>query len=175
MPKSKQQKKRIVKKLAKELSDAKSVVMADYHGLSVMETEELRKQLREQGGVFRVVKNSLAKLAIEKSDLDVETPSYGGPTAFAIGHTDEVAPAKVLHDFAKKHDALELKNGLLGNKPLALEEVQSLAKLPSKEEMLAKTVGTIKAPITGFVNVLGGNLRGLITVLSQVRDSKGDA
>lgn len=174
MAKSRQQKKKIIEKLTKELSASKSVVMADYQGLSVHETEDLRRQLHEQGAVLRVVKNKLAAIALENSDLDASLDATG-QTAYAIGLEDEVAPAKVLYDFAKKHEALELKSGLLGSKELSLEEVQSLAQLPSKEEMIAKTVGTIKAPITGFVNVLGGNLRGFVSVLGQIRDAKSEA
>ena len=175
MPKSKSQKNKIVEKLTKELSASKSVVFADYQGLTVTELQELRMQLREKGAVLRIVKNSLSAVAMRESDLDVEYDKPEGPTAFAIGLEDEVAPAQVLHEFAKKHEALELQSGLLGTKVLALEEVKELALLPSKEQMIAKTVGTIKAPITGFVNVMSGNLRGLMTVLGSIRDAKGDA
>ncbi|MCA9375642.1 MAG: 50S ribosomal protein L10 [Candidatus Doudnabacteria bacterium] len=174
MAKTRQQKKKIIEKLTKELSASKSVVMADYQGLTVEETEELRNQLYAQGAVLRVVKNKLAAIALKESELDA-TLDATGQTAYAIGLEDEVAPAKILYDFAKKHEALELKSGLLGNKVMTLEEVQALAQLPSKEEMIAKTVATIKAPITGFVTVMGGNLRGLVQVLAQVRDAKGDA
>lgn len=173
MPKTRKQKEEIVKKLADKINKSKSLVFSNYQGLTVNEIQELKSQGREQDVEFNVVKNSLFKIAQKNSDLkDVEVEDWTGPKAVAFGYEDEVAPAKLLHTFAKEHKALELLSGILDNKLLSGEEVTALAKLPSKDELIAKTVGTIKAPITGFVNVLVGNMRGLINVLNAVKDTK---
>ncbi len=172
MPKTRRQKDRIVEELVVDFSTAKSLVTAGYRGLTVKQLEELRTKLREQGAGFRVVKNSLAAIAAKKANLTVELPGVEGQTAFAFGMGDEVAPAKVLYEFGRKNEALEIRAGVLDGQALSKADVLMLAKLPSRQEMLAKTVGTLQAPIAGFVNVLAGNLRGLVTVLSAVRDAK---
>lgn len=169
MAKSKQQKKEIIAELTEKLDRAKSVVLTKYHGLSVKDVHELRGQMRPQAVDYQIVKNSLLKVAWDGSALkDVKLDKPAGPVAVALGYDDEVAPAKLVYEFAKKHKLPEITGGVLENKMLSKEEVESLAKLPSKIELIAKTVGTIKAPLTGFVNVLAGNLRGLVYVLNAI-------
>ena len=173
MSKTRKQKENSVKDLTDKLNKSKSMVFVDYHGLTVNEVQELKSQGKEQDVDYSVVKNSLFKIALKNSDLKgIKLEDFSGPRAVAFGYEDEVAPAKVLHSFAKKHKAMELIGGVLGDKLLDIKEITSLAKLPSRDELLAKTVGTIKAPITSFVNVLSGNLRNLINVLNAVKDNK---
>ena len=173
MAKSKQQKEEIVAELTDKLNQAKSVVLTNYQGLTVGEVQELRQQMKEQAVDYHVVKNTLFNVSWEKSDLkDVKLKKQDGPVAVALGYEDEVAPAKLCWEYAKEHKSLELSSGVLENKLLTKEEVESLAKLPSKDELIAKTVGTIKAPLSGFVNVLAGNLRGLVGVLNAIKEEK---
>ncbi|MDD3887157.1 MAG: 50S ribosomal protein L10 [Patescibacteria group bacterium] len=173
MAKTREQKEKMVKETTDKLNKAKSLIFANFTGLKVNEVQELKKEARKQDVEFSVVKNSLFKLALKNSDKkDVKVEEFKGPRAVAFGYSDEVAPAKILHTFAKKHKVMQLLGGILDKALLSTKEVANLAKLPSKEEMLAKTVGTIKAPITSFVNVMAGNLRGLINVLNAVKDKK---
>ncbi len=161
-----------VKELEKEFSKAKSMVVTDYIGLDVAEMTELRAKLREAGVDYKVVKNTLAKIAANNSDLSEITEFFSGPTAIAFGIEDVVSPAKILDDFAEEHEVLEIKGGYLNGEVISKEKVESLAKIPSREELLAKAFASMKAPITGFVNVLSGNMRNLVSVLSQIKDQK---
>src|SRR6056297_1460260 len=161
-----------VKELEKEFSKAKSMVMTDYIGLDVAEMTELRSKLREAGVDYKVVKNTLAKIAANNSDLSEINDFFRGPTAIAFGIEDVVSPAKVLDEFAKDHDVLEIKGGYLNEEIIDKQKVESLAKIPSREELLAKAFASMKSPITGLVNVLSGNMRNLVSVLSQIKDQK---
>ena len=173
MPKSKQQKTAIVKDLSDRLSKSKSLVFTKYHGLKVSEIRELRGKMQEQGADYSVVKNSLLKVAWDKSELkDAKLEKQAGPLAVAFGYEDEVAPAKLCWQFARKHKALEITGGILDKDLLTKEAVVNLAKLPSKNELIAKVVGSIGAPLSGLVNVLVGNLRGLVNVLSAIKEQK---
>ena len=173
MPKTRKQKEEDVKVLVEDMNSAKSLVMTNYQGLTVKELEELRSKMREQGVIYKVIKNTLFEVARSKSELkDIEIEEQNGQVAIAFGMEDEVSPAKTVFDFSKGHKSMEILAGILDGKYLAKIEVEALAKLPSRDELLAKTVGTIKAPITGFVNVLAGNLRGLLNVLNSIKDNK---
>lgn len=173
MPKSKKQKEEIVKDLTDRLNKSKSLVFTKYHGLTVSDIRELRGQMKEQGADYGVVKNTLMKVALDKSDLkEVKLEKQSGPLAVAFGYEDEVAPARLCWQFAKSHKTLELTGGVLESDLLSKEEVENLAKLPSKDELIAKAVGSIGAPLSGFVNVLAGNLRGLVGTLNAIKDQK---
>ncbi len=161
-----------VKELEKEFSKAKSMVMTDYIGLDVAEMTELRSKLREAGVDYKVVKNTLATIAANNSDLSEINDFFRGPTAIAFGIEDVVSPAKILDEFSEDHEVLEIKGGYLNGEVISKEKVESLAKIPSREELLAKAFASMKAPITGFVNVLSGNMRNLVSVLSQIKDQK---
>lgn len=172
MAKTRQQKEAIVAKLVEDMREAKSVVAVDYQGLGVAQLTDFRAQLRDAGARMHVLKNSLAARALQESGLEDAPEVPQGPMAYVFGFEDEVAPAKVSFEFAKKTKKLEFKGGWLGETKLSPEDLKALAQLPSKDELIAKTVGTIKAPLTGFVNVLAGNVRGLVTVLGAIRDQK---
>lgn len=173
MAKSRQQKEEIVEKLVITLKETKAFVLSDYQGMSVKDVQGLRKNLKEKDGEFTVVKNKLFKIALEKADIDpAGFGTFSGPIALSTSKSDEVAPAKDTYDFSKTIETLEIRSGYLEGKVLAKEEVEALAQLPSREQLIAQTVGTIKAPLTGFVNVLAGNARGLVTVLKAISDQK---
>jgi large subunit ribosomal protein L10 len=133
---------------------------------------ELRKQLREAGVDFKVVKNTLATIAANDVEMNNMTEFFSGPTAIAFGEEDAVSPAKILVEFAKDHEVIEIKAGILNGELISKEKVESLAEIPSREVLLAQAFAGMKAPLTGLVNVLQGNIRGLVQVLGQIRDQK---
>ncbi len=166
------EKEAVVKELTDKFSSAKSLVITDYLGLNVAEMTELRSKLREAGVEFKVVKNTLATIAANDVEMEEMTEYFSGPTAIAFGEDDAVSPAKVLVEFAKDHEVLEIKAGLLNGEMISKEKVESLAEIPSREELLAKAFASMKAPLTGLVNVLQGNIRGLVQVLNQIKEEK---
>ena len=120
-----------------------------------------------------MVKKTLLRKAFEKLGLPADKiDSWQGNISLAVSEKDEVAPAKLIAKFIKDNENMAILGGLLGQEWMEVDRVQSLAKLPSKEELIAKTVGTIKAPLNGLVNVLAGNLRGLVNVLNAIKDQK---
>lgn len=170
MPKSKQQKEQIVKELAEKIASAKCLVIASQDGLTVAASQELREKCRKEQVDFISVKKTLLELALKNSDYsDAKIEEMAGSLAVAMSANDEVAPARILNDFAKTHEHVLFRGGLLDGRLVGVDEIKWLANLPSRIELLAKAVGSIKAPISGFVNVLAGNLRGLINVLSAIK------
>ncbi len=173
MAKTKEQKKKEVDKLKARLEEAKGVVFVDYRGLTVKEVEELRKNLRANKVDYLVAKKTLAKIALDESgQKDIDVKKLEGQMAIAFGLEDEVMPAKLLFTFAKEHQALKLLGGIVEGQYFEQEQIVSLAQLPTKKELLAQAVGSIKAPISGFVQVLRGNLQSLIYVLKAISESK---
>lgn len=173
MAKSRQQKEVSVKDLTEKFQRMKSVVFSTFAGLSVKDSTQLRQTLRDQGIDYVVAKKSLMKRALADAKLDATIiDQVAGGSALAFGFEDEVMPAKLLATFAKDHEVVKLVGGVVNGEYLDESRIGALAKLPSREELVAKTVWTIKAPLTGFVNVLAGNLRGLITVLQAIKDKQ---
>ncbi len=140
-------KKVIVDEIADKLKAAKTTVVVDYRGLNVAEVTELRKQLREAGIEFKVYKNSLTRRAAEASELAGLNDALTGPNAIAFSNEDVVAPAKILNDFAKKHEALEIKAGVIEGNVASLEDIKALAELPSREGLLSMLLSVLQAPI----------------------------
>lgn len=167
------EKEAAVAEIQEKLSSSQSVILADYRGLNVQEATELRKKLREVGVEFKVAKNTLTKLAAKNAAIEGLDDLLEGPIALAFGYDDPVAPAKVLAEFAKDHQNLELKGGVLEGKVIDLNMVNSLAKLPSKEALLAQVAGLLQAPIRNLVNVLSAPLRNTVYVLEAVRKKQG--
>ncbi|MFA7253444.1 MAG: 50S ribosomal protein L10 [Patescibacteria group bacterium] len=172
MAKTREKKEELIARLEEEISGAKAAVLVDYKGLKVKETEDLRNALREKGISFNVAKNSLVKIALKKNGITFEEGIFKKPIAIAFGKNDEVAAAKEIDLFAKKHEAMEILGGILEKKMIDAEMVKKLASLPSREELLAKMVGSIASPLSGMVNVLAGNLRGLVNVLKAVNNKQ---
>ncbi|MFC1598944.1 50S ribosomal protein L10 [Patescibacteria group bacterium] len=173
MPKTKDQKKQIVDDLVDKLSTFKSAVFTDYKGLTVAEAQEIRKLCKEQGAEYLVAKKTLMQLALDNAEIkDVDIIKMEGNIALILGFEDEVAPAKIAANFAKDHKSLKLLGGIMENKFIDLAQVEVLSKIPSKAELLAKLVGSLNSPVSGFVNVLAGNLRGLVRVLDAIKEQK---
>ncbi|MEN8906089.1 MAG: 50S ribosomal protein L10 [Clostridiales bacterium] len=177
MPSAKvlEKKKQEVLELSKEFKEAKSLILADYRGLTVEEDTEMRKALRKEGIKYKVIKNRLTIFAVKECGLDGLEEHLKGPTAVAISITDLVAPAKVLSEYAKKYDNLELKVGVVEGEVIDKNKIKSLAELPSKEELITRVVRGFNAPITGLVTVLNGNLKNLAVVLSAIAEKKDKA
>ena len=172
MKQTKEQKEILVKDLAEKLKASKAVVFSDYKGLEVKDMTALRRELRASGIELKVLKKTLINLAFKEAGIEMDVKKLEGQIAIAVSSGDEVAAAKIIAKAAKANENLKIAGGILGVKELSADEVNALAKLPSKEELLAKLVGTLNAPVSGFVNVLAGNLRGLVQVLKAVADSK---
>jgi large subunit ribosomal protein L10 len=165
-------KKQVVKELSEKIKSSKSIVFADYRGLTVEQDTELRTALRKAGVDYKVVKNTLTKLAANENGLNDLEPHFNGPTSMASSDEDSIAPAMVMVEFAKKYEKLELKVGVIEGKILDVKGIEAIASLPSKEELLAKALGSLKSPITGLVNVLNGNIRGLVIALNAIAEKQ---
>ncbi|WP_059174117.1 50S ribosomal protein L10 [Bacillus sp. FJAT-27445] len=142
-----EQKKLIVDEIAGKFKNSVTSVVVDYRGLNVAQLTELRKQLREAGIEFKVYKNSMSRRAAEASELAGLNESLTGPNAIAFSPEDVVAPAKIINDFAKKNDALEIKAGVIEGNVATAEEIKALAELPSREGLLSMLLSVLQAPI----------------------------
>lgn len=149
-----EQKKQAVAELAEKLKAAQAGVLVDYRGLTVEEDTNLRKKLREAGVEYKVVKNTLTRFAANEVGLTGLDDELNGPTALAISADDPVAPAKVISDFAKSNECLKIKAGFLDGAVISLDEVNKLAKTPSRETLIAQIMGSLNAPISNLVRTL---------------------
>lgn len=165
-------KKENVQEIQKNIENAQAVVLVDYRGLNVSQLTELREKYREAGVEYKVYKNTMMRFAFKEAGLEDFNKNLTGPNAVAFGYDDPVAVAKITSDFAKEHEQLEIKAGIVDGKIIDLAGVNSLASLPSKEQLLGQVVRGLNSPIQGFANVLTGNLRGLVTALAAIRDQK---
>lgn len=172
MAKTRKQKEGVLEAVSADVVAAKAMVFTGYHGLSVPEVETLRRALRAEKVSYRVIKKTLLQKAFGAGQIDIDAKGLGPDLAVAFGLADEVAAAKILAKFQKEHEALKIYGGLLENKFIDKAAVMSLAKLPSKQELYAKLVGTINAPVSGFVNTLAGVTRSFVNVLNAIKDSK---
>ena len=166
------EKKKLVQEVTEKMKEAKSLVVTDYRGLNVEEVTELRDQLREQGVEYKVIKNTLARMAAKDAEIEGLDELLKGPNAIAFGMEDAVSPAKVLSDFAEDHDILEIKGGLLDKEYIGPEKVKELADIPPRDVLLSMVLQGMKGPISGLVNALGDNLRKLVYVLNAIKDEK---
>ena len=159
-----------VAELKELLANSQAVVLVNYCGLTVSEDTELRKQMREAGVKYMVAKNTFTRIAAKEAGIEGLDGMLENNTALAFAAEDPVAPAKIAYEFSKKHEKLEIKGGLLNGAVIGTDEIKALADLPSREELLAKLVGSMQAPISGFVNVLHGTLRNFVYVLDAIPD-----
>lgn len=166
MAKTRQQKEETVKNLTEKFQKAKSVVFADYKGLTMKQLSDLRDKLRDQNAEFTITKNSLLKHVMTKADFD-------GPTAALFAYDDQITPIKTLVKALKDAAIGKIKMGFLGAEALDESKIQYLASLPSRDELRGQTVGILVAPLQGMVSVLQGNLRNLVYALSEFQKQKG--
>ena len=149
-----EQKKQVVAELIETLKSAQAGVLVDYRGITVEQDTKLRTKLREAGVEYKVVKNTLTRFAANEVGFQELDEQLNGPTALAVSTTDAVAPAKVISDFAKEVEALQIKAGFVDGKVISLDEVKQLADTPSREVLLAKIMGSLNAPISKLVRTL---------------------
>ena len=147
-------KKVVVEEITGKFNDSQSAVVVEYRGLSVAEVTELRKALREEDVEFKVYKNKLVQRATESAGYAEINDKLVGPNAIAFGHSDAVAPARVLANFAKDHEALVIKAGIVEGKVLEVEEINEIAKLPGREGMYSMLLGMLQAPVSKFARVV---------------------
>ena len=169
-----EKKKQQVAELAESLKGACIGVIVDYKGISVSDDTKLRKELREAGCEYKVVKNTLLKLALKEAGIEGLENVLEGTTAIAVSKEDYVAGAKILCGFAdKSKDIFNVKAGFVDGNVVDAKGVKELAELPPKEVLVAKALGGLNAPITGFVTVLNGTMKGLVVALNAIAEKKG--
>lgn len=167
-----EQKKALVANLADKLKNSCAGVIVNYKGINVSDDTKLRKDLRESGVEYFVVKNTLLQRAAKEANLEGLEPVLEGTTAIAISKEDHVAAARVICKFAEGNDFFKAKAGFIEDKIINEREVNNLAKLPTKEVLVAKALGGLNAPISGFVTVLNGTLKGLVVALNAIAEKQ---
>ena len=168
-----QAKKEIVADLAGKLLNAVAGVVVDYKGITVADDTKMRAELRAAGVEYAVVKNTLLRLAVKEAGLEGLEDVLKGTSAIALSNEDPVVAAKILSKYADdKATPFSIKAGYVDGSVLNADGVNALAKLPSKEVLIAQTLGGLNAPISGFVNVLNANLRGLVIALNAIAEKQ---
>ncbi|HYF96525.1 MAG TPA: 50S ribosomal protein L10 [Patescibacteria group bacterium] len=171
---SRDKKEELVAEVSQLFKNSKLTVLANYSGLSVKQIQELRQSAKNNETKLKVVKNRLVLKAMDSVDTfkDTDKSIFKDQLLYAFNSDDEVAPAQVLANFAKKNKALEFVGAVTAEgEVLSVEDVKNLANLPSKDQLRSQLVGTIAAPLSGFVNVLAGNVRGVLNVLNARAES----
>lgn len=164
-----------ISEFAEGIGKATNAFLIDFKGITVPQVTELRKQVRESGSDYVVVKNTLALIAVKDSPLKALSAQFTGMTAVAYNATDAVALAKALTKFAKDVPAVQFKGALLNGQAVPASEIQNIANLPTREELVAKLLFLMQSPIRGLVTVLQANIRNLAVVLDQIAKQKETA
>jgi len=168
------QKQEITRDLRERFQRSKVVIVTDYKGLDVTSLNTLRRQLREAACEYQVVKNTLLVRAAEETDVALIKDNFKGPNAVALSFDDPVAPAKVLTEFAKNHDKLEIKVGVLNGKLLNAGDIKALAALPSREVLLSQVLAAMNGVAGSFVRVLSNIPQKMLNVLVAIREQKAE-
>lgn len=177
MPLTKEQKQNIIKDLKDKIDKQKSMAFVDFKSLKTKDISELKEKLNEADSTFKVAKKTLIEIAFKEKDINLDKKKLDGQTAIVFGFKDQFSPLKTVYKFLKENENLKILGGYVPEekekaeeyKFLESEQIMELAKLPSKQELLGQLVGSIKAPVSGFVSVLQGNIKGLIYVLSKAK------
>ncbi len=166
------EKEKIVRELSEKLRQAQATFVADYRGIGANSMVALRKRLREDDVEFKVVKNTLLRLAVKDTQYEPLTDYLKGPVAIAMSFGEASTAAKAITGFAEEEPNLKLIGGVLGGKPITVEDIKGLASLPSREELLAKVLGVLNNVPAGFVGVLAGVQRKLMYLLTAIKEKK---
>ena len=161
--------------LKETMQNAKGAVLTDYRGIKVAQDTKLRRKMREAGVQYSVIKNNMASIAAQEAGIEGLDDYLKGPLAMVSSDKDPVAAAKLISEFIKENRIMEIKGGLVEGKVIDADGVKALANLPSREVLLARLLGSMQSPITGFVTVLQGNIRNLVYALDAVRQQKESA
>ena len=169
---NKNEKTQAISELEAAIGKARNAFLIDFKGVTVPQVTELRKQVRETGSKYLVVKNTLALIALKDSPMIGMKDRFSGPTAVAYNSTDAVKLAKALTRFAKDVPAMQFKGAMLDGQVVPAEQIQTIASLPSREELISKLLFVLQSPIRGLATVLQANIRNLAVVLDQVAKQK---
>lgn len=164
----KSQKQDIIKDLKDRLEKQKIVIFTDFHGTSVAKAKTLRRSVKKENAEYKVAKKTLIDIALKESGLDAQTKELKGELGVLFGYGDQVAPAKALVKFGKEVETFKILGGILDGKVLSDKEVIALARLPSREILLAQLIGVLQGPIRGLVTVLSAPQRNLVVTLNQI-------
>lgn len=167
-----QAKQSVVSEILANINDAQSMLLVEYRGLTVQELTELRNKYREAGVTYKVYKNTMMSLALKEAGIEGFDEFLKGPNAMAFGMEDPASVARITRDFAKDHKNLIIKAGIVDGEVIGLDEIKSLADLPSREVLIARVLGGFNAPIQGFANVLTGTLSSLVYALDAIKEKK---
>src|SRR5215210_2258183 len=173
--KNREEKAQAISEFTEGIGSATNAFVLDFKGITVPQVTELRRQIRETGSEYVVIKNTLALIAVKDTPLTKLTNHFSGMTAVAYNTTDAVALAKVLTKFAKDVPTVQFKGAMLGGQVVAAKEIQNIANLPSREELVSKLLFMLQSPIRGLAIVLAANIRNLAVVIDQVRQQKETA
>lgn len=165
-------KREVIEEIKAKINGAQSIVLMSYQGLTAAQDTELRAKLREAGVEYKVLKNRLVRIAFNELGYTEFDKDLEGPTALAFGHADAVAPAKILCEYSAKFGKIAVKSGMVDHVAIDASGVKELAELPPKEVLVAKVLGMLQAPITGFVRVLNGTIGGLAIALKAIADKQ---
>ena len=163
------------KQIKEDLADVQAVWVVDYRGLTVKEAQELRRNIREAGAVMKVYKNTLMHIALKELDMADMDEILSGPSAFVFADGDPVASAKALRDFSKDNETLVIKGGIMDGKFVDAEAVKKIAALPSREELIAKLLGSLQNPMSQIVRVLNAPLEQVARTIGAIADQKNAA
>lgn len=166
---TKAQKQKIVSDLKEKIDRQKSIVFADFTGLKVKDLSALRRKMKAADGELKIAKKTLISLALKEKKFAVDLKKLQGEIALGFGYKDEISPFKIIYDFAKEKEGLKILGGLIAKDFYEKEKAIELAQLPTRDELLARLVGSISSPLSGLINVLQGNLKGLIYALSAIK------
>jgi len=166
---TREQKQKIIEDLKEKIAKQKAMILVDFTGLKVKDLSNLRKKLKAADNELKIAKKTLLELSLKRASLEIEMKKLKGEIALVFGYKEEVSPAKIVYQFSQENPNLKILGGFLENKFREAEEIIALAKLPTREELLTKLVDSISAPISNLMNVLQGNLRDLIYILSQIK------
>ncbi|MEK9194936.1 MAG: 50S ribosomal protein L10 [Patescibacteria group bacterium] len=169
---TKTQKADVVEGLKERLKRQRVLIFSDFRGISVAKLKQLRRALKKGGAEYKVAKKTLIGRALKETNLPGEIKKLEGEIGIAFGYGDQVEPAKVLLKFSKENETFKVLGGILNAAILGAKDIIALAKLPSREVLLAQVVGALAGPIRGLATVLQGNMRNLVVVLNQVKDKK---
>ncbi|MEO5377157.1 MAG: 50S ribosomal protein L10 [Magnetococcus sp. DMHC-6] len=172
---NKEQKGHVIEEVHEKFSSASVAIVTHYRGLTVAEMTQLRRGVRQAGAEYRVIKNTLARRASRNTAYEPISDLLSGPTGIVLTAKDPVASAKALTEFAKTHPKLVIIGGVLAGKKLDSEAIEALSKLPSKEVLVARLLGTMMRPLQGIVGVLAAVPGGFVRVVDQIRQQKESA
>lgn len=169
---TRKEKEKILEELNDKLERKKVVIFTDFHGLKVSGIQMLRRLMKKSNSEYRVAKKTLLDRALIRSGFKLTTKELKGEIGVAFGYGDEVTPAKTLFKFSRKNETFKILGGILGNQILSSEEVITLAKLPGREVLVAKLLGTLQSPVRNLVTILQGNIKNFIIVLNKIQGLK---